>query len=98
MRPADSGTYHDDANQQCNDESDATDSVYQLSLKAYQHQDKIWINEDLTKKRSTLLWEFRKLKKNKKITDCWSFDGHIKVKDRFNRVISVKDSRDISKF
>ena len=52
---------------------------------------KIWINEDLTKARATLLWEARKMKKaGRDITDCWSFDGAILVKNKHGKVKQIK--------
>lgn len=47
----------------------------------------VYVNEDLTRKRSKLLFDARVLKNQKKIVDCWSSDGKILVKDK-NRVIS----------
>ena len=41
----------------------------------------VYSNEDLTCKRSKLLFEARKCKRAKKISDCWSVDGYVMVKD-----------------
>ena len=41
----------------------------------------IYINEDLTQVRSALLFKARSLKREKRLTDCWSYDGRIVVKD-----------------
>ena len=40
----------------------------------------IYLNEDLTRTRSKLMFEARKAKRNKKLSDCWSTDGRIFVK------------------
>ncbi|ELT90336.1 hypothetical protein CAPTEDRAFT_187647 [Capitella teleta] len=39
------------------------------------------INEDLTRVRSKLLYDARKLKNEKKVLDAWPFDGRIAIKD-----------------
>ena len=41
----------------------------------------IYINEDLTRAQATLLYKARKAKREKRIVDCWSFDGRIVMKD-----------------
>ena len=40
----------------------------------------IFINEDLTAARATLMWHARKAKREGKLSDCWSSDGRIFVK------------------
>lgn len=54
-------------------------------------QPKIFINEDLTKKRSHLLWEARKLKKEGKISDCWSHDGSVLIKNKINKIVPIRN-------
>ena len=44
----------------------------------------IFINEDLTKTRVNLLYQARKAKKEKRIKDCWTFDGTVLIKDNSN--------------
>lgn len=51
----------------------------------------IYINEDLTKTRATLLWQARQAKLGKKIRDCWSTDGNILLRDLKNTVRPVKN-------
>ena len=41
---------------------------------------KVYVNEDLTKERSRLLYEARKLVKDEKFVGAWSYDGTILVK------------------
>ena len=48
----------------------------------------VYVNEDLTRKRHKVLYDARVLKNQRKIADCWSFDGEILVKGK-NRVIST---------
>ena len=45
-----------------------------------QVQSRIFINEDLTKLRSNLLYHAGQLKKQKKIQDCWTWDGVVPVR------------------
>ena len=57
---------------------------------------KIYLNEDLTKRRATLLWEARKLVKDKQLKACWSFDGRIMVENNFGRIKPVNSLEDIN--
>ena len=56
----------------------------------------IYINEDLTQARARLLKDCRRLKKERRINDCWSWNGNILIKDQANKVIPVRAYRDIS--
>ena len=58
---------------------------------------KIYLNEDLTKLRSTLLWQARSLKKQNLISGCWSSDGTILIKDSNNRITPIKSLRDLNR-
>lgn len=53
------------------------------SLKDIGAYDNVFINEDLTKQRSELLFNARKLQKddNSRVSQAWSWDGRIFVKD-----------------
>lgn len=58
-----------------------------------------FINEDLTKLRSKLLFECRNLKKQSTLKDAWTRDGNIYIKlndDTTKRITSPEDLRDIS--
>ena len=37
------------------------------------------------------------MKKTGKINDCWSFDGQILIKNKANKVIPVKNIRELTK-
>lgn len=50
---------------------------------------KVYVNEDLTKERSNLFFAARKLKKEKKIQDAWTFDGRVIIKTRQGRITTV---------
>jgi exosome complex exonuclease DIS3/RRP44 len=56
----------------------------------------VFINEDLTKLRSHLLWVGRKMKKERKILDCWSFNGKILFKDNERRIKPIKSENDFN--
>ena len=58
----------------------------------------VFINEDLTRTRAKLLFEARQKKRNGLITDCWSFDGRIAIKDNNNRIIPIRKSSDLAKY
>ena len=51
----------------------------------------VFVNEDLTKSRSYLLWTARKAKRNSKIQDCWTIDGNVMIKDNRNVIRQVKN-------
>ena len=58
----------------------------------------IYINEDLTRTRSHLLWIARQKKRSKVINDCWSFNGKIMIKDKANVIKQIKCESDFLKF
>ena len=58
------------------------DSVFVLAVNNQEHKDQqIFVNEDLTSRRSKLANETRQMKSSKKITDCWTYNGKVLVKD-----------------
>ena len=80
------------------------DSVYRArgGLKDYNSKrdvgSKVFINEDLTKSRSKLAYEARRLKKQNKINDCWTASGRILVKDRQDKIVQICSDNDIKQF
>ncbi|ELU09321.1 hypothetical protein CAPTEDRAFT_198924 [Capitella teleta] len=52
----------------------------------------IFINEDLTKHRNNLLYIARQIKKKGGITDWWSYDGRILIKDNTNLIREIKNT------
>ena len=46
----------------------------------------VYINEDLTKLRADLAYRARQFKKEKLISDTWTWDGIIRIKDNTNHV------------
>lgn len=61
----------------------------------------VYINEDLTRKRSKLLYDARQLEKNEKIIDAWSSDGRLAVKakiDGVTKIFPLTSPNDLAKF
>lgn len=58
----------------------------------------VYINEDLTRIRSKILYEARQLKKKKKIHKAWSFDGRIAVEDNNKKVHPIINLCDLFAF
>ena len=50
----------------------------------------LYLNEDVTRNRSWLLWQARKMKRNKLIKDAWTADGKILVKNNDGLVSRFK--------
>lgn len=58
----------------------------------------VYINEDLTKQRNSLLYESRKLAKAKRVLGAWSSDGTVLIKDLSSRLHRVTSIRDLGPF
>ena len=56
---------------------------------------KIFINDDLTRRRAQLLYKARLLKKDNSINDAWSYDGRILAKDKANKIFPIMTERDL---
>ena len=80
------------------------DRVYRsrATLKTYNHSTdqhhKIFINEDLTAMRSNLAYATRTLKKSKRITDCWTFNGKIVIKDNASHIHEIRVPGDLDQY
>ena len=59
-------------------------------------QRRIFMNEDLTKHRSHILWQARQHKKQKLLRDCWSYGGKILIKDKNNEIHVVKSIQELN--
>jgi len=66
------------------------------SLKAKGHT-RTFINEDLTKNRSSLLYQARQLVKQKSLLSAWSSDGTVLAKDNHGRVHVINSADDITR-
>ena len=58
----------------------------------------VYINEALSKGRSKLCFEARKLKRFNKIADVWTYDGRVRIKDNYNRIQSIEKLSDLDKY
>ena len=59
---------------------------------------KVFLCDDLTKRRAHLAFLARKLKQDSVILDTWVFDSRIFVKDKHNRVTRINNEQDLRKF
>ena len=73
-------------------------STYQARQKIYKKRSnlkhsasQVYINEDLTQRRSELLWKACQLKKQRKIQDTWSYDGNVLIKTLDSRIKKVSE-------
>ena len=53
---------------------------YEARKSIYTSGNTIFINEDLTKTRGTILWTARTAKREGKLKECWSSDGRIFIR------------------
>ena len=58
----------------------------------------VFLNEDLTKTRDNLLYQARRLLKNRQLNGAWSYDGSILIKDLHNKVIRISSAQDLDPF
>ena len=52
----------------------------------------IYINEDLTARRWRLAFDARQLKRERKVADCWTFNGKLMIKDLANKITEIPDN------
>ena len=57
---------------------------------------KVVINEDLTHKRATLLFKARTKKREKRIQDCWPYDGRIVILDNASIIHTVVNDEELA--
>ena len=69
-------------------------------MKARKHlrgkQPTVFISEDLTQKRSRLLYLCRGKKRKHQLQDCWSYDGRIVTKDSNGRIKTITCEEDLN--
>ena len=58
----------------------------------------VYVNEDLTKFRSGILFDARKLTKERRIYGAWSSNGTILLKDNFENVHKIVKDADLAPF
>ena len=81
----------------------ARDAVYRarVNLKEFNtsHRDSpVFVNDDLTSRRAKIAFDCRSLKKQKKISDTWTFNGKILVKDLTNKVTEINSAAALSQY
>ena len=59
---------------------------------------KIYISDDLTKRRAQLAFQARNLKRQNAILDTWIFEGRILIKDKHRKISQVNSQEDLRKF
>ena len=59
---------------------------------------KVYVTDDLTKRRATLAFKARQLKRAGKILDTWTTENKILVKDSHNRIHPIKRDSDLRPF
>lgn len=59
------------------------------------HLSHVFINEDLTSKRATLLYKARRLKHSRVIKDAWTGDGTILIKDNQNKIVTISNESEL---
>ena len=77
------------------------DAVYKSRFQLKEHngrhpESKIFVNEDLTARRAALARLTRTLKKEGKVSDCWTANGNVLIKDRHNKIYQVRSETDLS--
>ena len=71
------------------------DTVFQRRMEIAGHCPNIFISEDLTKRRATLLFHARQLKKKKKIMAAFTRDGRVLVLDNARKIHNVSSLSDL---
>ena len=76
------------------------DEVYRARTRLKQHNTHhkdamIFINDDLTARRAKLAFDTRMLKREKKISDCWTSYGNVMLKTTTGLVKEVKSQTDL---
>ncbi len=59
---------------------------------------RLFVNEDLTQRRSLMAYQTRKLRADKKLSDCWTHNGHIIVKENNNTITRIFSPQDLDKY
>ena len=58
----------------------------------------VYVSDDLTKRRATLAFQARTLKRAGTVADAWTFDSKIYIKDNYNRIHPIAKEEDLRKF
>ena len=60
-----------------------------------QDGEKIYISDDLTKRKATLAYRARMAKRNGGLLDTWVYDCKVMIKDRYGRITVIKDESEL---
>ena len=71
------------------DESSSVDNAWR------QDGEKIYISDDLTKRKATLAYRARMAKRNGGLLDTWVYDCKVMIKDRYGRITVIKDETEL---
>jgi len=78
-----------------------------IKFTSYQHRQRVltkkkalkgmgvFLNEDLTKNRSKIMWTARNLWKDRKFKDVWTSDGRILVRDWAGAIHQINSTQDL---
>ena len=58
----------------------------------------VTVSDDLTKRRATLAFQARTLKRAGTVADAWTFDSKVYIKDNHNRIHPIAKEEDLRKF
>ena len=67
----------------------------QLKPRGHPH---CYVNDDITRQRSALLFNARKLKRDRLIQEAWSSDGNVLIKDNSGRIHQVVTDQDLDAY
>ena len=73
--------------------TDGNDETTQKS--PYPYKKPLFFQDDLTKARASLFYLARKSKQARRLSDTWTHDGKVLVKDLHNRVYEIKTESDL---
>ena len=78
------------------------DSVYRARTRLKEHnkhhRDATFINEDLTQRRASMAYQTRKLKSQHKISDCWTYNGVVVVKETNNTIRRINSPHELNNY
>ncbi|ELT99532.1 hypothetical protein CAPTEDRAFT_198004, partial [Capitella teleta] len=58
-------------------------------------QQGLYLNEDLTRKRESILYSARCLKRERKIQGAWSADGNILIRDEHGKIRKINTQEEL---
>ena len=94
----------DESHDESGNEADGEDEAARLRAKAARAKkwqcagDPLWISEDLSKMRSDIAFEARKLKRREKIKDTWTHDMIVKIKTLPGVVRNIESMPDLDEY